>query len=190
MTYLDRREAFVEEKRREAEEALPEDPSFEDYLEPHGEYGLPIYTGLPDEEEIVERIVSRRASYIESAHGLPEREAFALAAAQAGLSARWTAERVGVAMVTVSKYHDRVQEKLGVGVLVELPFTDVRQDLDVGVKSYRECPECGEESVESIKEIREIYNSSNEVMEDVDEDATHACTSCGIGLERDLNDGD
>lgn len=191
MGYTERREAFIEDKRERAEEALDDNPNFESYLESHGEHGLPIYTGLPDDHDIVPRIVSRRATFLQAEYDVDERFGVAIAAMEMGLPASWTAEELGVTKGTVSNYHDTVVEKFGAGIYAQPPFTDLEREIEEGWPDLRECPKCDDPSVVSVKEASLVFNNSGEVLDGTGEDDTHVCSSCGLGLQmQGLGGGD
>lgn len=190
MGYVERREKFVEGKHRTAHRELGDDPDFEDYLEPHGKYDLPVYTGLPNDHEIIPRILSRRREFLEAEYDLDERYAVAIAGMEMGLPASWVADHLDVTTGTVSNYHERIHEEFGPGVYAQAPFTDLGRELETGWPDLRTCPKCDKEAVESRETVERVYNNSGEILDEVADDDTHVCSSCGLGLELQLEVGD
>lgn len=131
MNHDDRHEAFLNEQERLAREAIGDDPHFESYFEPYGEYGAPAYQGLPNDHKAVHRIASRRADFLESNYDVEENHAMAIAAAEMGLPARWVAEKLGVSKATVAKYNEEIEERFGHVTYATDPFFEVERPLEV-----------------------------------------------------------
>lgn len=137
------RETFQNHRDAIVEAVLGDDPGFEDYLRPIGEYDLPAYTFLPDDHPVIERIVERRADWIAANYDLREKHARTIAYSEAG---GWThaglAKKLDVAESTAKSYMDDVREELGDGAFTSDPFSEIDRELDVGVGSDRQCPVC------------------------------------------------
>lgn len=110
----ERKELFQEHRLAAAEDALPDDPDFTDYLAPHGAYDLPIYTLLPKGHEIKDRIVERRASWLASRYDMDDRLAMTIALSEIGsYSASEVEAFVDVTAETVKTYMDAIEDEYG-----------------------------------------------------------------------------
>jgi hypothetical protein len=182
-SYTDRNRRFKRERRERAEAALPDDPSFEDYLQPHGEYGFPIYVAFP---EVAARVAHRRAAFLESEYKhLSGKHALTIAGHECDLGYNWVADELGVTRATVDKYREKVNEWYGYDIFTTYPPTDIERELNVGVPYYGRCPfsDCGKDAVSHVDWVRRVYPDLDEerrrtLRKARNTDEAYMCVAC------------
>ena len=172
---------YEERKAREAWESLPENPAYDDFLMPVGEYETPAYVNFPD---IRRRFASRRAAWLAVEYDIVERAALALAARQANCSLSWVADEIGVTEATVKTYLDRLHDEFGHAILTQnVPPASVDSPLVVGEPNLRECPNCGKERILGLQTVDMVFRSPSKGFRRAQKAGraageTHICSSC------------